>query len=222
MKRNQKKFSRKNYKGGVVDSNMAKVSLSALKKRLQDIELNIDEIKAKMGEVNPVEGPSREDNTGYGEAGYPKEKPVVEQNNPDIPDFVRNPPTSEKLDNASSPIIDNASSPIIDNASTPIKDTQYDEVDRLNIQIKGLMGDKKNRGKLQQQTSLKNALLAKFQKRVDYLENQSTTRTLSQEEIDELGNLKSNLTPNQPLGGGRKSRRYRKSRKGKRTRKYKK
>jgi hypothetical protein len=203
MKRNQKKFSRKNYKGGVVDSNMAKVSLSALKKRLEDIELNIDEIKAKMGEVNLVEGPSREDNTRFEEAGYPQ--PTIVQNNPMNPDFVSNPSTSGKDYNG----------------STPITQNQYDEVDRLNIQIKGLMGDRKNKKKLAEQTSLKNALLAKYKKRVDYLEKEQKVRNLSPEEQGEYDNLVANL--NDPiLGGRRKSRRYRKSRKGKRTRKYKK
>jgi hypothetical protein len=228
MKRNQKKYTKKNYKGGVVDSNMAKVSLAALKKRLEDIELNLDTIKTKMGEVNPVEGPSRENNTGFGEAGYPV-APIGQSNPMKKDDFVRNPSTSEKLDNASTPDIpdfvsNSSTSEKLDNASTPIKPTQYAEVDSLNEEIKLLQKNpnKFNREKLKTKIGLKNALLAKFQKRVDYLENQSTTRTLSQEEIDELGNLKSNLTPNQPLGGGRKSRRYRKSRKGKRTRKYKK
>jgi hypothetical protein len=205
MKRNQKKYTKKNYKGGVVDSNMAKISLAALKKRLEDIELNIDTIKTKMGEVNPVEGPSREDNTGYGEAGFPEEKPVVEQNNPNIQDFVRNPSTSEKFYNG----------------TTPITQNQYDEVDRLNIQIKGLMGDRKNKKKLGEQTSLKNAILKKYKKRVDYLEKEQKVRNLSPEEQGEYDNLVANL--NDPiLGGRRKSRRYRKSRKGKRTRKYKK
>jgi hypothetical protein len=203
MKRNQKKFSRKNYKGGVVDSNMAKVSLAALKKRLEDIELNLGTIKTKMGEINTVEGPSRENNTGFEEAGYPE--PTIGQNNPMNPNFASNPSTSGKDYNG----------------STPITQNQYDEVDRLNIQIKGLMGDKKNRGKLQQQTSLKNALLAKYKKRVDYLEKEQKVRNLSPEEQGEYDNLVANL--NDPiLGGRRKSRRYRKSRKGKRTRKYKK
>lgn len=203
MKRNQKKFSRKNYKGGVVDSNMAKVSLSALKKRLEDIELNLGTIKTKMGEINTVEGPSRENNTGFEEAGYPE--PTIGQNNPMNPNFASNPSTSGKDYNG----------------STPITQNQYDEVDRLNIQIKGLMGDKKNRGKLQQQTSLKNAILNKYKKRVDYLEKEQKVRNLSPEEQGEYDNLVANL--NDPiLGGRRKSRRYRKSRKGKRTRKYKK
>jgi hypothetical protein len=203
MKRNQKKFSRKNYKGGVVDSNMAKVSLSALKKRLEDIELNLGTIKTKMGEINTVEGPSRENNTGFEEAGYPE--PTIGQNNPMNPNFASNPSTSGKDYNG----------------STPITQNQYDEVDRLNIQIKGLMGDKKNRGKLQQQTSLKNAILNKYKKRVDYLEKEQKVRNLSPDEQGEYDNLVANL--NDPiLGGRRKSRRYRKSRKGKRTRKYKK
>jgi hypothetical protein len=211
MKRNQKKFSRKNYKGGVVDSNMAKISLSALKKRLEDIELNIDTIKAKMGEINPVEGPSREDNTRFEEAGYPEEKPVVEQNNPNIPDFVSSQSTSEK----------------IYNGSTPITDAQYAEVDRLNEEIKKLQSNpnKFNREKLKTLTGLKNALFAKYQKRVDYLENAQRATPLTQDEIDELRNLKFNLDPNEPLGGGRKSRRHRKSKRStrrKRTRKYRK
>ena len=211
MKRNQKKFSRKNYKGGVVDSNTAKVSLAELKKRLEDIELNLGTIKTKMGEINPVEGPSRENNTGFEEAGYPEEKPVVEQDNPNIQDFVRNPSTSEKFYNG----------------TTPITQNQYAEVDSLNEEIKKLQSNpnKFNREKLKTKIGLKNALFAKYQKRVDYLENAQRATPLTQDEIDELRNLKFNLDPNEPLGGGRKSRRHRKSKRStrrKRTRKYKK
>jgi hypothetical protein len=209
MKRNQKKFSRKNYKGGVVDSNMAKVSLSALKKRLEDIEVKIDTIKTKMGEVNLVEGPSRENNTGFGEAGYPE--PTIGQNNPMNPNFVSSQSTSGK----------------IYNGTTPITDAQYAEVDRLNEEIKKLQSspNKFNREKLKTLTGLKNALFAKYQKRVDYLENAQRATPLTQAEIGELDNLKANLNPNEPFGGGRRSRRYRKSKRStrrKRTRKYKK
>jgi hypothetical protein len=211
MTRSHKRYTKKNYKGGVVDGNMAKVSLAALKKRLEDVELNLGTIKTKMGQVNPVEGPSREDNTRFEEAGYPEKKPVVEQNNPNIQDFVRNPSTSEKIYNGTS----------------PITDTQYAEVDRLNEEIKKLQNNpnKFNREKLKTLTGLKNALFAKYQKRVDYLENAQRATPLTQEEIGELDNLKANLNPNEPLGGGRKSRRHRKSKRStrkKRTRKYRK
>jgi hypothetical protein len=204
MKRNQKKFSRKNYKGGVVDSNMAKVSLSALKKRLEDIELNLDTIKTKMGEVNPVEGPSRENNTGFEEAGYPQ--PTIGQNNPMKPDFVSNPSTSGKLDNG----------------STPITQNQFDEVDNLTNQIKILQKDPKvNKKELKTKIGLRNALFNKYKIRYEYLKKEKDARKLSDAETDQYYILESNL--NDPsFGGGRKSRRYRKSRKGKRTRKYKK
>jgi hypothetical protein len=208
MKRNQKKYTKKNYKGGVVDSNMAKVSLAALKKRLEDIELNLGTIKTKIGEVNPVEGPSRENNTGYGEAGYPE--PTIGQNNPMNPNFASNPSTSGKLDNG----------------STPITQNQFDEVDNLTDQIKILQNDPKvNKKKLKTSIGLKNALLAKYQKRVDYLENAQRATPLTQAEIGELDNLKANLNPNEPFGGGRKNRRYRNSKRStrrKRTRKHKK
>jgi hypothetical protein len=205
MKRNQKKYTKKNYKGGVLDKNMSQMSLAAIKKRLDNIELELGTVKTKMGEINTVEGVSREDNTGFEEAGF-KEQEIPLQNNPMNPDFVSNPSTSGKQYNG----------------STPILDTQYAEVDSLNEKIKSLSNDKKNKAKLQQLNSLKNALFAKYQKRVDYLEQEAIARTLTQDENDELRNLKANLDPNEPLGGGRKSRRYRKSRKGKRTRKYKK
>ena len=210
MKRNQKKYTKKNYKGGVVDSNMAKVSLAALKKRLEDIELNLDTIKTKMGEVNPVEGPSRENNTGFGEAGYPV-APIGQSNPMKKDDFVSSQSTSEKFYNG----------------TTPITDTQYAEVDSLNEEIKKLQSNpnKFNREKLKTKIGLKNALFAKYQKRVDYLENAQRATPLTQDEIDELRNLKFNLDPNEPLGGGRKSRRHRKSKRStrrKRTRKYKK
>jgi len=209
MKRNQKKFSRKNYKGGVVDSNMAKVSLAALKKRLGDIELNLGTIKTKMGEVNPVEGPSREDNTGFEEAGYPV--PPIGQTNPMKPNFVSTQSTSGTK---------------IYNGTTPITTGQYDEVDRLNTDIKNYQKDpKRNKYKLETSIGLKNAILAKYKKRVDYLENAQRATPLTQAEIGELDNLKANLNPNEPFGGGRRSRRYRKSKRStrrKRTRKYKK
>jgi hypothetical protein len=209
MKRNQKKFSRKNYKGGVVDSNMAKVSLAALKKRLGDIELNLGTIKTKMGEVNPVEGPSREDNTGFEEAGYPV--PPIGQSNPMNPNFVSTQSTSGTK---------------IYNGTTPITTGQYDEVDRLNTDIKNYQKDpKRNKYKLETSIGLKNAILAKYKKRVDYLENAQRATPLTQAEIGELDNLKANLNPNEPFGGGRRSRRYRKSKRStrrKRTRKYKK
>jgi hypothetical protein len=164
-----------------------------------------------MGEVNPVEGPSRENNTGFEEAGYAEEKSVVGQNNPMNPDFVSTQSSSGK----------------IYNGSTPITDAQYAEVDRLNEEIKKLQSNpsKFNREKLKTLTGLKNALFAKYQKRVDYLENAQRATPLTQDEIDELRNLKFNLDPNEPLGGGRKSRRHRKSKRStrrKRTRKYKK
>lgn len=205
MKHKQKKYTKKNYKGGLVDSNLSQMSLSAIKKRLDNIELELDTVKTKMGEVNQVEGKTRENDTGFEEAGYPE--PTIEQNSPMHPEFASSPSTSGKQYNG----------------STPITNSQYEEVDRLNILIKSLSNDKKNKAKLQQLTSLKNALLAKYQKRVDYLEKEQLARTLTQDEIGELDNLKANLMPNEPLGGGRrKSRKYRKSKKSRRTRKYKK
>jgi len=202
MKRNQKKFSRKNYKGGVVDSNMAKVSLSALKKRLEDIELNLDTIKTKMGEVNPVEGSSRENDVGLGEAGFPEVKPVVGQNNPIIPEFTSN-----------------------NNGSEPITKTQFDEVDNLTNQIKILQKDPKvNKNELKTKIGLRNALFNKYKIRYEYLKKEKDARKLSDAETDQYYILEANL--NDPsFGGGRKSRRHRKSKRStrrKRTRKYKK
>jgi len=204
MKRNQKKFSRKNYKGGVVDSNMAKVSLAALKKRLEDIELNLGTIKTKMGEINTVEGPSRENNTGFGEAGYPVAP--IGQNNPMKPNFASNPSTSGKDDNG----------------STPITQNQFDEVDNLTDQIKILQKDPKvNKEKLKTKIGLRNALFNKYKIRYEYLKKEKDARKLSDAETDQYYILESNLN-NRSFGGRGKSRRYRKSRKGKRTRKYKK
>jgi hypothetical protein len=158
-----------------------------------------------MGEINTVEGPSRENDTRFDEAGF-KEQEVPLQNNPMNSNFASNPSTSGKQYNG----------------STPITPAQYGEVDSLNIKIKDLQKDpKKNSEKLKTLNGLKNALFAKYQKRVVYLENEQKVRNLSPEEQGEYDNLVSNL--NDPiLGGRRKSRRYRKSRKSKRTRKYKK
>lgn len=206
MKRNQKKFSRKNYKGGVVDSNMAKVSLSALKKRLEDIELNLDTIKTKMGEVNPVEGSSREDNTGYGEAGFPE--PTIGQNNPMNPNFASNPSTSGKDYNG----------------SEPITKTQFDEVDNLTDQIKILQNDPKvNKKKLKTLNGLRNALFNKYKIRYEYLKKEKDARKLSDAETDQYYILESNLN-DRSFGGRGKSRRYKKTKRStrRRTRKYKK
>lgn len=205
MKHKQKKYTKKNYKGGLVDKLNWDVSVSAIKKKIDDLDMRFSTIETKLGNVGSVNAPSRENDTGFEEAGYPE--PTIDQNSPMNPKFASNPSTSGKQYNG----------------STPITNSQYEEVDRLNIQIKSLSNDKKNKAKLQQLTSLKNALLAKYQKRIDYLEKEQLARTLTQDEIGELDNLKANLMPNEPLGGGRrKSRKYRKSKKSRRTRKYKK
>ena len=198
----KKRYTKRNRRGGLPNANTSAVQIAAFKKKLDNIELNLDEIKGKMGEINPVEGPSRENDTGFEEAGF-KEQEIPLQNNPMNPNFASTVSGKEY------------------NGSTPITENQYNEVDRLNIQIKGLMGDRKNKKKIEQQTSLKNAILAKYKKRVDYLENEQKVRNLSPEEQGEYDNLVANL--NDPiLGGRRKSRRYRKSKRSRRTRKYKK
>ena len=204
MKRSQKKYTKKN-KGGAVDKLNWDVSVSAINKKLDELDTRFGVIETKLGNIASVKGPSREYDTGLEEAGF-KEEEIPLQNNPMNPNFASSPSNSGKLYNG----------------ATPILDTQYAEVDSLNEKIKSLSNDKKDKAKLQQLNSLKNALFAKYQKRVDYLENEANARSLTQEEIGELDNLKTNLRPGEPLGGGRKSRRYRKSRKGKRTRKYKK
>lgn len=202
MKRIQKKYTKKNHKGGLVNKNVSEISLGAIKKRLENIEFNLDTIKAKMGEINTVEGQSRENDTGFEEIGF-KEQEIPLQNNPMNPNFASSGSGKDY------------------NGSTPITQGQYDTVDQLNIQIKSLMGDKKNKAKLQQLTGLKNAILTKYKKRVDYLEKEQQVRSLTQNEKDQLDNLKANLNPNEPFGGGRKSRRH-KSKRTRRTRKYKK
>ena len=201
----KKRYTKRNRRGGLPNANTSAVQIAAFKKKLDNIELNLDEIKGKMGEINPVEGPSRENDTGFEEAGF-KEQEIPLQNNPMNPNFASNPSTSGNQYNG----------------STPITPSQYDEVDNLNIKIKSLQKDPKtNRDKLNTLNGLKNALFAKYQKRVEYLEKEQRGRVLSQDESDQLNNLKANL--NDPiLGGRRKSRRYRKSKRSRRTRKYKK
>jgi hypothetical protein len=209
MKRSQKKNTKKNHKGGVVDKLGWDVSVSALKKKLDELDTRFGSFETRLGNTGNVSGPSRDNNTGFEEAGYAEQ--TIGQNNPMNPDFTSNPSTSGK----------------IYNGSTPITDAQYAEVDRLNEEIKNLQSNpnKFNREKLKTLNGLKNALFAKYQKRVDYLENAQRATPLTQDENDELRNLKFNLDPNEPLGGGRKSRRHRKSKRStrrKRTRKYKK
>lgn len=205
MKRNQKKYTKKNRKGGAVNKLGWDASVSGINKKIDDVERRFDVISTKLGNVGSVNGPSRENDTRFDEAGYPE--PTIGQTNPMNPNFASNPSTSGNQYNG----------------STPITPSQYDEVDNLNIKIKSLQkGPKTNRDKLNTLNGLKNALFAKYQKRVEYLEKEQRGRVLSQDESDQLNNLKANLVPNEPFGGGRKSRRYRKSKRTRRTRKYKK
>ena len=194
-----------NYKGGATNKLIWDASVSAINKKLSDLETRFGVIETKLGNIGSVTGPSRSDNTGFEEAGYPQ--PPIGQNNPMNPNFVSSPSNSGKLYNG----------------STPITDKQYKEVDDLNRKIKELLKEPKtNKDKLKTLNGLKNALFAKYEKRIDYLENAQRATRLTQEETDELNHLKTKLRPGEPLGGGHKSRRYRKSRKGKRTRKHKK
>ena len=210
MKRNQKKYTKKIRKGGAVDKLGWDASISGINKKIRDVEARFDVISTKLGNVGSVNGTSRENDTRFGEAGYPV--PPIGQDNPMIRKSVSNTSTSGPSTSGKD-----------DNGSTPITQNQYDEVDRLNEEIKKLRKNpnKFNREKLKPLIGLKNALFAKYQKRVDYLEKEQKVRNLSPKEQGEYDNLVANL--NDPkLGGRRKSRRYRKSRKGKRTRKYKK
>lgn len=56
MKRNQKKYTKKNYKGGLVDSNEAKESLAKLEERLSKIEQGLGILRTKI-ERKEVEVP---------------------------------------------------------------------------------------------------------------------------------------------------------------------
>lgn len=64
----KKRYTKRNRRGGLPNANTSAVQIAAFKKKLDNIELNLDEIKGKMGEINPVEGPSRENDTGFEEA----------------------------------------------------------------------------------------------------------------------------------------------------------
>ncbi len=208
MKRNQKKYTKRNRRGGLPDQNTVKISMAALKKRLDSIESQLGTVKTKIGQVEPVEGKSRENDVGIEEAGFPEEKPVVGQNNPMNPNFTSNPSTNEKY-----------------NGSEPITKTQFDEVDNLTDQIKILQNDPKvNKEKLKTLNGLRNALFNKYKIRYEYLKKEKDARKLSEAESDQYYILEANL--NDPsFGGGRKSRRHRKSKRStrrKRTRKYKK
>ena len=230
MKRNQKKYTKKIRKGGAVDKLGWDASISGINKKIRDVEARFDVISTKLGNVGSVNGTPRENDTRFGEAGYPV--PPIGQDNPMIRKSVSNTSTSGPSTSGPSTSGPSTSGPSTsgpstsgkdDNGSTPITQNQYDEVDRLNEEIKKLRKNpnKFNREKLKPLIGLKNALFAKYQKRVDYLEKEQKVRNLSPKEQGEYDNLVANL--NDPkLGGRRKSRRYRKSRKGKRTRKYKK
>jgi len=199
MKRSQKKNTKKNHKGGVVDKLGWDVSVSALKKKLDELDTRFGSFETRLGNTGNVSGPSREDNTGYGEAGYPVAP--IGQNNPIIPEFTSN-----------------------NNGSEPITKTQFDEVDNLTDQIKILQKNPKvNKDELKTKIGLRNALFNKYKIRYEYLKKEKDARKLSDAETDQYYILESNLN-DRSFGGRGKSRRYKKTKRStrRRTRKYKK
>lgn len=231
MKRNQKKYTKKNYKGGVVDSNVAKVSLAALKKRLEDIELNLGTIKTKMGKTESAQ-PKQVQVT---ELLQPKTNPL--ENSQNIPPMRRNKIYGSDNSTESSLGMSNnykvpednfkGVNPVGVRQTIPIEINE-DQFNRVKDALKGMQKSlsEKNKTRYDFQKNILKALEVKLTDRSNYLK---TKTQLNSEEQTEIGKINSFLNlmnqainSNYETRGGRKSRRYRNSRKGKRTRKHKK
>jgi len=233
MKRNQKKFSRKNYKGGVVDSNMAKVSLSALKKRLDNIELQIGTVRTKL--VKPESAQPKQ--VQVTQLLQPKTNPLGNpQNMPTRRSKIYGSDNSRGVSSGMSNNYEvpadnfNSVNPIGVRQTIPIEINE-DQFNRVKDALKGMQKSlsEKNKTRYDYQKNILKALEVKLTDRSKYLK---TKTQLNSEEQTELGKINSFLNlMNQAINsnyetiGGRKSRRHRKSKRStrrKRTRKYRK
>jgi hypothetical protein len=210
----QKKYTKKNHKGGLVNKNVAEVSIAAIQKRLEKIELDLDMITNKIGAVKQVEGPSRENDTGYEEAGYSNSNNVRVMDNP-----MNSRSPSPIMNITEEPITPSSSSKKF-NGTTQVTPGQYKSLDN---EIETLKKAENNNDKqaIEMHKKLINALYDNFQKRINFLNDKSQNDVLTQDENDELNNLQTTVSQRN-IYGGRKSRRYKKSKRTRRTRKYKK
>ena len=231
MKRNQKKYTKKNYKGGVVDKEIVTKSFTELNKRLDEIEQRLGILRTKIErkevEVAKLLGPEIN----------PMDKKSI-----DLPmrrnAFTDNPPSSgmfnslgasksyEKKtpDNFSgeNPLARQKKSLITQKESIPIEINE-DQFNRVTDALKGLQKglSEKSKTRYDFQKNVLKLLGGKLTDRSNYLK---TKLQLNSEEQTELGKINSFLNQvNQAIAtdykGGRKSRKYIKSR---RTRKHKK
>ena len=230
MKRNQKKYTKKNYKGGVVGGPEAKESLAKLNERLDSIQQQLGILRTKIErkevEVAKLLGPETN----------PMDKKSI-----DLPTrrnaFTDKPPSSgmnslgasksyEKKtpDNFSgeNPLARQKKTLITQKESIPIEINE-DQFNRVKDALKGFQKglSEKNKTGYDFQKNILKLLGEKLTDRSNYLK---TKLQLNSEEQTELGRINSSLDRvNQAIAtdykGGRKSRRYRKSG---RTRKHKK
>ena len=234
MKDNQKKYTRKNYKGGVSDQNTVKVSLAALKKRLDNIELQIGTVRTKLEKPESAE-PKQVQVT---ELLQPKTNPL--ENSQNIPPMRRNKIYGSNNSRGATLGMSNSYKVPEDNfkgvnpvgvrQTIPIEINE-DQFNRVKDALKGMQKSlsEKNKTRYDFQKNILKALEVKLTDRSNYLK---TKTQLNSEEQTELGKINSFLNlMNQAINsnyetmGGRKSRRYIKSKRStrrKRTRKYKK
>lgn len=230
MKNNQKKYTRKNYKGGVSDQNTVKVSLAALKKRLDNIELQIGTVRTKIGKTEPAQ-PKQVQVT---QLLQPKTNPLGNpQNMPTRRSKMYGNDNSRGvslgMSNNYEVLADNFNSvnPVGVRQTIPIEINE-DQFNRVRDALKGMQKSlsEKNKTRYDFQKNILKALEVKLTDRSNYLK---TKTQLNSEEQTELGKINSFLNlMNQAINsnyetvGGRKSRRHIKSKRTRRTRKHKK
>ena len=231
MKRNQKKYTKKNYKGGVVGGPEAKESLAKLNERLDSIQQQLGILRTKIErkevEVAKLLGPETN----------PMDKKSI-----DLPTrrnaFTDKPPSSGMFNSlgasksyekntpnnfsGENPLARQKKSLIKQKESIPIEINE-DQFNRVRDALRGMQKGLSERSEIRYnfQKNVLKLLGDKLTDRSNYLK---TKPQLNSEEQTELGKINSFLNlVNQAIAtdykGGRKSRKYIKSR---RTRKHKK
>lgn len=230
MKRNQKKYTKKNYKGGVVGGPEAKESLAKLNERLDSIQQQLGILRTKIErkevevakllgpETNPMDNKSIDLST---------RRNALTDNPPSSgmfnlgasKSYEKNTPSNFSGEN---PLARQKKSLIKQRESIPIEINE-DQFNRVTDALKGMEKGLSERSKTRYdfQKNVLKLLGEKLTVRSNYLK---TKLRLNSEEETELGKINSFLDQvNQAIAtdykGGRKSRRYRKSG---RTRKHKK
>lgn len=230
MKRNQKKYTKKNYKGGVVGGPEAKESLAKLNERLDSIQQQLGILRNKIErkevevakllgpETNPMDKKSIDLSRRRNEL---TEKPPSSGmfNLGKSKSYEKNTPNNFSGEN---PLARQKKTLITQKENIPIEINE-DQFNRVKDALRGMQKGLSERSKTRYdfQKNVLKLLGEKLTVRSNYLK---TKLQLNSEEEIELGKINSFLDQvNQAIAtdykGGRKSRRYRKSG---RTRKHKK